>query len=226
MRKQPVSPASWITVILLLAVALSLDAQAALQARVQSFTGKVEIQTNGAAWTPAAVGLVFPVGTMISTGFNSEAVLELGPSILRVKALTRMRLDELAQKEGTISTGLYLKVGRVQADVKTVEGLKHDFKLASPVSTAAVRGTTFDYDGVNLDVHGGTVLLLNQYGQGGSVGQGGSGSSTGQGDPLTGEDGLEAGAGVQIYTNPGGSGILQPPNPTGSVRIHWIGPVA
>ena len=146
----------------------------------------MEIQAaGGGAWKPAAAGMSFPVGATISTGFNSEAVLELGPSVLRVKALTRMRVDELVQKGGTLSTGLYLKVGKVRADVKSAEGLKHDFKLTSPVSTAAVRGTIFDYDGINLDVEGGTVLLVNnQSGQGGSVGEGGSGNSDGEGgDP-------------------------------------------
>jgi len=84
-------------------------------------------------------------GTVISTGFKAEATLSLGDSLVVVSQLTRMRLDELIEKEGTVNTELYLDVGKVTAEVKTTAGKKNDFRLRSPVSTAAVRGTVIEF---------------------------------------------------------------------------------
>ena len=76
-----------------------------------------------------------------------------------------MRLDELIEREGVVKTELFLRVGRVKAEVRQREGLQQDFRLSSPVSTAAVRGTSFEYDGVNLQVLEGLVAIANAYGQ-------------------------------------------------------------
>jgi hypothetical protein len=62
-------------------------------------------------------------------------------------------------------TGVFLRVGRVNAQVKTTSGIKHDFKLRSPVSTAAVRGTDFEYNGWLLTVEDGGVELLDNLGR-------------------------------------------------------------
>ncbi len=47
-----------------------------------------------------------------------------------------MTVEELVQREGTIGTTLFLRVGRVKAEVKSVEGLTQEFKLRSTVSVA------------------------------------------------------------------------------------------
>lgn len=123
--------------------------------------GKVEVKSGTAGWRTLSVGMSLNKGTTISTGFNASAVLDVEGAVLQVKPLTRMRIDELVKREGTVSTGLYLKVGKVKADIKTSEDLKHDFSLRSSVSTAAVRGTSFEFDGTNLWVENGTVVLTN-----------------------------------------------------------------
>jgi hypothetical protein len=128
---------------------------------VKEVKGKVEVQPGSAGWRTATVGMRLNKGTAISTGFNASAVLDVEGAVLQVKPLTRMRIDELVKREGTVSTGLYLKVGKVKADIKTSEDLKHDFTLRSSVSTAAVRGTSFEFDGINLWVENGTVVLSN-----------------------------------------------------------------
>ena len=128
---------------------------------VKEVKGKVEVQSGAAGWRAATTGMRLNKGTTISTGFNASVVLDVEGAVLQVKPLTRMRIDELVKKEGTVSTGLYLKVGKVKADIKSSEGLKHDFSLRSSVSTAAVRGTSFEFDGVNLWVENGTVVLTN-----------------------------------------------------------------
>ena len=137
---------------------------------VKTVRGKVEVKVPGQSWKPAVAGMPISKGTTISTGFRSQAVLDVGPSEVTVSQLTRMQLEELLEQEGTVTTGLYLNVGRVSADVKSVEGLTNDFKLRSPVSTAAVRGTSIKYyDGYNLEVEDGIVLFITANNQSKSV---------------------------------------------------------
>lgn len=137
-----------------------------------SVTGKVEYRLPGGNWQNAAVGDQVPTGAQISTGFNSRASIEIEEALLRVDALTRMRIDELVKKEGLVSTEIDLKVGRIRADVRRTEGLRHNFKLRSAQSTAAVRGTSFIYDGINLAVFDGTVRFTNPFNIGRNVAAG------------------------------------------------------
>ncbi len=191
------------------------------EALVQRVSGRVEVMQPGGTWVAAASGMRLALGATVSTSFQSEATLAVGSSVVQVKPLTRMRIDQLTQQQGTVSTELYLRVGRVRAEVKGAEGLKQDFKVRSPVSTAAVRGTTFGYDGVNTNVEDGTVVLSNQAGQGKSLGAGESGSSTGDGAPTGGEDKKEEGSTTQTSTGQGSAGTAPPPPQTGSIRINW-----
>ncbi|WP_321992261.1 FecR domain-containing protein [Marispirochaeta aestuarii] len=153
-----------ICITAVLVIAFIVPAAAQTSVVVESFSGKVEYQSGG-AWTAVSIGLSIPEGATISTGFRSEAVLRIGDSTLEVQPLTRMRIDELAEREGTVKTDLYLRVGRVKAEVRRTGGLQQEFRLRSPVSTAAVRGTSFSYDGYNLQVVEGLVALINAYGQ-------------------------------------------------------------
>ena len=128
---------------------------------VKQVSGKVEFKAPLKGWEPARVGMTIPKGSFISTGFKSIVILEMGASALSVSQLTRMTLEELVTNEGIQQTGVFLRVGRVSAQVKTTEGIRHDFKLRSPVSTAAVRGTDFEYDGWTLKVEDGVVALTD-----------------------------------------------------------------
>lgn len=200
-------------------------ASAQNEAVVKEASGKVEILVGQRSWTAATVGMAVPVGATISTGFNSRAVLDLGNALLTVSPLTRMRLDELIEQEGTVKTDLYLRVGKVRAEVKTAAGLRQDFKLRSPVSTAAVRGTGLGYDGYSVEVYEGNVVYFNLLGQSRSYGAGEGGGGTGYGTPGSGGDGKEGGAGVNPYTaGPGGtseSGLTggTPAIPTGGIIL-------
>jgi hypothetical protein len=157
----------------------------------RAVSGKVEYQIPGDVWRTASTGTRIPSGALISTGFRSEATLEIDSAVLTVRPLTRMRIDELVEKEGVISTELHLRVGRVRAEVKAVKGLQNNFRLTSPVSTAAVRGTSFDYDGVNVRVLKGLVRFVNQFNIGSTLSAGENGTVTGNGLPLTGADARE-----------------------------------
>jgi hypothetical protein len=212
-------------VALLLAATLA-GAQA--QARVRSFTGKVEV-LSAQAWVPVKAGMSLGMGTTISTGFNSTAVLELGSSVLQVKPLTRLRLNELVAREGTVKTDLFLQVGKISAEVKSAEGLTQDFKVKSPVSTAAVRGTGFEYDGFFFYVLVCTVIYTNLTGQSRSYAPGEQGSTDGYDTPSDAEQKLLADFGVNPYTpGAGNEAVTVPPltgPATGSVTIYIEPPI-
>jgi len=193
------------------------------QAVIKEATGKVELLSAPQAWVPAKAGMKVTPGTTISTGFNSTAVLDLGGSILSVRPLTRMRLEELVQKQGTVQTGLFLQLGKVKAEVKTAAGLTQDLKVRSPVSTAAVRGTGFEYDGYELYVYEGVVTYSNLLGQERTYGAGEEGSTNGSDTPTEGQAGKEGASGVNPFA-PGlggasGSGLATAAVSTGGLII-------
>jgi hypothetical protein len=160
--------AAWLAMLILIPAGLAF----AQTATLVDFKGKVELMKPGAAWAAAVKGMRIDKGMTISTGFNSSATLQLGDSIVLAKALTRLTLDELVRKENTVQTSLNLRVGKVRAEVKSSQGLAQDFKLKSPVSTAAVRGTTIEGDGENTVCIIGTVSVSNAAGQARTIGGG------------------------------------------------------
>jgi len=160
-------------------------AVAAVQAVVTEFSGKAEVKPAGGGWKPVTVNMVVPAGATVSTGFNSRMVLTLGATKINVAPLTRMILEELVMKEQTQATTVNLKVGKVNVDVKSSSGERSDFKLKGPVSTAAVRGTRFDYDGYELVVQEGIVQFANLLNQNRSVQAGAVSKTTGYSRPTS-----------------------------------------
>lgn len=139
---------------------------------IEEVEGKVEYRSPQ-GWVPAAPGDELGLGTTLSTGFGASAVLRIGESTLEVDQLTRMTIEELVQEDESIEADVAMDVGRVEARIRTAEGRRGEFTVKSPVATAAVRGTDFTFDGVDLQVtQDGPVLLQNQYGRTASVGAG------------------------------------------------------
>ena len=180
------------------------------QAVIREITGKVEVRPPQAGWLPAREGMILSLGAVISTGFNSRAVLDLGRSVLQVDPLTRLRIDELIEKEGTVQTALFLRVGKVKAEVKSVTGVTQDFKLRSPVSTAAVRGTSLGYDGFSLEVFSGDVYYVNLLSQERSYSSGENGSTQGYNPLSSSENSKDEKSSVNPYTLGDQSGNLLP----------------
>ena len=120
------------------------------QAVVKEFSGKVEVKPPGRDWRPVVVNMPVAMGATVSTGFASRLVLELGQTHISIRPLTRMLLRELVKTGSTNTTSLTLRVGKVNVAVKAASGEKNDFTIRGPASTAAVRGTEFNYD-ANVD---------------------------------------------------------------------------
>lgn len=130
------------------------------QAQLQSLKGKVEIKVVGGSWAPASEGQTLNPADTLSTGFDSSVVIVMGKTTVQVKPLTRMTIDKLVEEGGILKTSTFLRVGNVSVSVKSADGVKQDFKVQSPYSTASVRGTEFDYDGLKLKVKEGIVAFI------------------------------------------------------------------
>jgi hypothetical protein len=128
--------------------------------------GTVEIQDGGSAeWRAAAPGDAVGKNAVISTGFRSTALIALGDSRISVRPLTRLALEELAQRDAAEDVRVYLRTGRVRAEVRPPSGGRTDFTVRSPIATASVRGTSFEFDTRHLYVNDGRVLLEGGNGQ-------------------------------------------------------------
>ncbi|WP_010261786.1 FecR family protein [Treponema primitia] len=153
--------------VILLFVCGTLSAQNTGEERafIREFSGTVELRAPGAAgWTAAIVGQRIETATAISTGFNSTALISLGNSLLTVRPLTRLTLQEIQELAGNEQVGLYLQTGRVRADVSPPAGGRTDFTVRSPTVTASVRGTSFEFDGLSLRVTEGRVHVRRNEG--------------------------------------------------------------
>lgn len=152
-----------LAIVLLLVGGMVIGAQ---EARFVELNGKVEKRTGSSGdWQAAAAGDLIEKDAVISTGIKSSAVISIGSSSVTVNALTMLTLEELFQKDGTEEVALYLRTGRVKADVTPPTGMKSEFTVRSPTTTASVRGTSFSFNGHRLNVHSGKVALANNSGQ-------------------------------------------------------------
>ena len=145
-------------ILLVIFIASSLFA---LDGKVVSVTGKVEMQVNGDNWVQLKEGDIVPQGAIISSGFKSQADIKLGGSLLTVYQLTRVSLRELSESTDKVTTDLYLDAGSVRADVKPLNNKANGFQVRTPVVTASVRGTDLGVSGDGgLNVYRGLVALI------------------------------------------------------------------
>ena len=153
-------------------------------------SGKVEVRPAGGAWRAAQEGEQIPLDATISTGFGSQATLALGRSTVVMKALSRMTVEELVEREGVSQTSSRVNVGRVSARVRSAEGVRTNFQIRGPIATASVRGTGFDFDTVRLIVTENEVELMNLLEQRRTVLKGQSTTTGGYDYPANPERGL------------------------------------
>ena len=108
---------------------------------VNSVVGKVEVQVND-AWIQVKNGDILSSGSVISTGFKSSAVLYIGASLIEVRALTRLTIEEIREQNQNYNTTMFLDAGSIKADIKKSENKRVGFKVRTSVATASVRGTS------------------------------------------------------------------------------------
>ncbi|MCL2069789.1 MAG: FecR family protein [Treponema sp.] len=143
---------------------------------IRELTGTVEISAAGGAFVPAAIGAVLAQNAVISTGFRSSALIEVGSTFLAVRPLSRMTLTEISSMAGTETLGVNLQAGRVRVEINPPPGTRSSMEIISPMAVASVRGTSFDFDTRNLYVHSGNVIFKGTRSQGTPIGAGSSSS--------------------------------------------------
>jgi hypothetical protein len=153
---------------------LTLNVYAQETAFFRELNGTVETKAPGSTvWINAAEGDHIGKNTLVSTGFRSAAVLVLGDSVITVRPVTRLSLEEIIRDQNGEQVNLYLHTGRVRADVKPPAGGRTDFTVRSPIATASVRGTSFEFDTERLWVDEGRVQYSLTSGRNVSVTAGG-----------------------------------------------------
>jgi len=159
-----------ILAILLLGIIMAVYAQNGV---VKELSGTVELKPAGAtAFTPAAAGMQVSADTVISTGFKSTALVEVGSAVIAVRPLTRLTLTEISASQGTETVNMNLQAGRVRVDVNPPAGTKASLSVTSPSATASVRGTSFYFDTMSVSVREGTVAFKGNTGYTVQVGAG------------------------------------------------------
>jgi hypothetical protein len=157
-------------VVLLFLMSIAAFAQ---QGIIREAIGTVELKQPGAAeFVLAKVGDPVVEATIVSTGFKSRALISVGNSTIAVQPLTRLSLTEITTAQQTERVAINLSTGRVRADVNPPLGGKTDFSVQSPMVTASVRGTIFEFDTMNLMVFDGTVAFAGSRGRPMLVGAG------------------------------------------------------
>jgi hypothetical protein len=132
---------------------------------LRELSGRVEVMMpRSAEWIPAGAGMTIEQAALVSTGFRSTAILALGNSTIVLQPLTRLSLEEIIGRQGNEQVDVYLRTGRVRAEVRPPAGGNIDFTVRSPMAVASVRGTVFDFDTVNLNVAEGRVKFAGAAG--------------------------------------------------------------
>lgn len=131
------------------------------EGRISQIRGDVQVRNSEGTWLPAQVGMALRFSDLVSTGFDSAAIVALGDASVVVEPLSRLSIDTLERVSGTQITSLFMPVGRVSASVDATAGT-HSFEVVAPHATASVRGTEFSFDGANIRVESGAVAVFNR----------------------------------------------------------------
>jgi len=133
---------------------------------IKELSGTVEIKQPGASdFVNANAGDRIEQNTIISTGFKSNAIIEVGSTTIAVRPLTRLTLTEIETLQNSETITANLQAGRVRLDVKPPAGTRANARVQSPSATASVRGTGFEFDTINLFVNNGSVAFQGNRGK-------------------------------------------------------------
>ncbi len=102
---------------------------------IKELSGTVELKQAGQTdFVPAKVGDEVAQSTIVSTGFRSTALIEVGSSVITVRPLTRLSLAEIASAPGTETINVNLQIGRVKVDVNPPLGTRTSMSIRSDSS--------------------------------------------------------------------------------------------
>ena len=151
-----------VMVLVLLFTGMGVFAQTGV---IRQINGTVELRTPAAPdFVAANIGDIVSQDTVISTGFRSSALVEIGSAVIAVQPLTRLTLVEITALEREETININMQSGRVRVDINAPAGGRASMNVISPTATASVRGTSFWFDGRNLSVGHGSVSFSGNRG--------------------------------------------------------------
>jgi len=174
----------FLVILMLSAIVFAAFSQSGV---IREVSGEVELKRSGAAaFSAAGAGDEVARDTIVSTGFKSTAVIAIGSSTITVRPLTRLSLAEIQSASDSETLNVNLQAGRVRVDVNPPAGTRANTTIQSPGATASVRGTSFEFDTVNLTVREGKVAFSSASAGAVTIVQGGESSFIGvNGQPVS-----------------------------------------
>jgi len=150
-------------VFIFILITVSVFAQSGI---IRELNGTVELKVSGSSsFVTAKAGDQVSEDTIISTTFKSSALVAVGSALITVRPLTRLTLTEIRSASGAETLNVNLQAGRVRVDVNPPAGTRTAMTVSSPVATASVRGTSFEFDTRNLWVNHGKVSFKGNKGK-------------------------------------------------------------
>jgi len=148
-----------------LTIFLTLPGVFAQSGVVKELSGTVELKFPGSQeFVAAKAGDRISQDTVISTGFKSSALIEVGSAVITVRPLTSLTLSEIGSDSKGENLNMNLRTGRVRVELTPPAGTKASMSVSSPVATASVRGTGFEFDTRNIYVERGAVAFRGNRG--------------------------------------------------------------
>ena len=151
-----------VLVLVLLFTGMAVFAQTGV---IRQINGTVELRAPGDSdFVAANIGDILSQDTVISTGFRSNALIEIGSVVIAVQPLTRLTLVQITALDMEETLNINMHSGRVRVDINAPAGGRASMNVSSPTATASVRGTSFWFDGRNLSVGYGSVSFSGNRG--------------------------------------------------------------
>jgi hypothetical protein len=114
-----------------------------LQARIIDVSGKARWRASAdSEWKEASVNDDLSPGAEIRTGMRSRVTLRFRNATVLVDSSTNFSIPTIEQEGDVLRTIAAVRSGRADFKVDKV-GLENDFKVVTPSTTLAVRGTSF-----------------------------------------------------------------------------------
>jgi hypothetical protein len=169
MKHSRVEPIALIAGIFAIALVIGAPSVAASTVTVTDVVGTAQYRVGSGEWQRVRTDLELPSNAEIVTSLRASVTIDADGNTIMLDGLSRIRVSELSRTGDVTRTRLDLPYGRLSADVRTTANRGNDFSVASPIATAAVRGTEFTFSGYELGVSHGDVELANRIGQTHSV---------------------------------------------------------
>lgn len=119
-----------------------VDATPTVCASVVSLEGDVEYSDDGGkTFKPLTKDVEIKTGYIVSTGFESRAVIDFGYAQLTIPQISSVRMDSSVEKPNITLTQLYLLSGAVAARIPQSASIRGDFSVRTPTALSSVRGS-------------------------------------------------------------------------------------